>query len=232
MADLNEPLGRVYLTSTDKSNFRFTLHPEYKAHRKQPKPQHYDFLRQHLKETYLATEVFGQEADDQLAQDMNENNILVTIDKDLDQIEGEHYNFVKRVSYNVSKEGAHRSFYHQLLVGDSTDNIDGVPRVGKKTAERLLEGCQDEKEMFEIVVEEYRKAFEDVGDASSRMWLNANLLWIRRQPEQGFCLNGEVVSKGRLKRLFAQLAEDTSTKPQLSTTSSPSKSESTTPTGS
>jgi len=213
-----------YLTSTDKSNFRFTLFPEYKAHRKQPKPKHYDFLRQVLVEEYNAEVVTGIEADDALGiaqwkppskllvfpEDRkqaekileSQQTIICTIDKDLDMIPGWHYNFVKERKYNISDLEAYRSFYWQVLVGDkASDNIEGCPGIGKVKATRYLEGCTCEKEMYDLVVRKYHE-----NSTADALWLAGQLLWIRRKPDQGWTrTNGEVVSKSTLENSFKNL---------------------------
>lgn len=205
-----------FITSDDQSNFRFQLYADYKANRKdKPKPKHYKFLRELLKDEFLATVVSNEEADDAVAQFMleetTEKRVLCTIDKDLDQIPGWHYNFVNGRLYNISELEGWRSFYTQCLVGDQVDNIDGCPGIGVVKSNRLLEGCQDENEMLKTVIRSYQNAYPD-DEAVGRLWLAGNLLWIRRKPGQAWSRpNGEVVSKGVLKRLFVMLEEDTDT---------------------
>lgn len=175
-----------FLTSTDKSNFRFQLFPDYKANRTQPKPKHYQFLRDTLVYEYGAKEVFGQEADDQLGIEQRDNTVICTIDKDLNQIPGWHFDFVKGRLFNISPLEAIRCFYDQVLVGDkSTDNIEGCPKIGKVRAGRILDGCQNELEMLEAVVSCYVEAYPPKVWAE-KLLLAGSLLWIRRKPNQGW----------------------------------------------
>lgn len=150
---------KVFLTSTDKSNFRFEIYPEYKANRKAPKPEWYEEIRQHLIAEYRTEVVFGREADDALGIAQSEDSCIVSIDKDLDQVPGLHYDFVKDVMYEVSKENALRFFYYQLLVGDSTDNIPGCKGIGPKKAETFLEGCTSVKDYEETCIRLYREVY-------------------------------------------------------------------------
>lgn len=209
----------VFLTSDDQSNFRFKLFPDYKANRKdKPKPQHYKFLREYLKDHYLATEVFNQEADDAIgiAAGHEKDSIICTIDKDLDCIPGWHFNFVKDEIYNVDELSAIRWFYHQCLEGDkATDNIEGCRGIGKVKAARMLEGCENEEEMFQTVLQAYEKVYP-VNEAHDRFLLAGSLLWIRREPDQPWVLNGSPVSKETLQRY--------STSTELSTNTSPTES--------
>lgn len=86
---LNVRQIKVYLTSTDKSNFRFDVATlqEYKGNRKdKEKPKHYDAVRQHLIDRYRAEVVHGQEADDlMMIHHLRTlpNSIIVSGDKDL-----------------------------------------------------------------------------------------------------------------------------------------------------
>jgi 5'-3' exonuclease len=203
-----------YLTSSDKSNFRYEMFPEYKAHRVQPKPKHYYFLREYLLSDYQATLVEGQEADDQIGIDstkLGDESIICTIDKDLDQIPGWHYNFVKGRMYEISVIEGYRSFYEQCLVGDTTDNIKGCPGIGKVKAQRRLEGCQSEKEMLETVVDGYEGAYQE-NEWADRLLLAGNLLWIRREPGQRWTHSwGEAVSKIGLEDFYKNMGSSLST---------------------
>jgi DNA polymerase-1 len=197
-----------YLTSTDKSNFRFSLFPEYKANRVQPKPKHYLFLREYLLNDYQATLVEGQEADDQIgivSTKLGDESIICTIDKDLDQIPGWHYNFVQGRMYNISEIEALRCFYDQCLVGDTSDNIKGCPGIGKVKSMRRLEGCQSEKEMLESVCRAYATAYQE-NEWAEALLLAGRLLWIRREPDQKWTTSwGEVVSKTGLETFYAKM---------------------------
>lgn len=197
-----------YLSSDDKSNFRYQMFPEYKAHRKErPKPKHYQFLKDYLVSDYFAEIVTGQEADDALGIALMadpKDSVICTIDKDLDQIPGWHYNFVKERLYYISELEGWRSFYHQCLVGDkSTDNIEGCPRIGEVKSNRMLEGCESEDEMFQTVLGAYQKAFPTEEEAANRLFLAGSLLWIRRRNGQPWTRpSGEVVSKESLLDSF------------------------------
>lgn len=214
----------IFITSTDKSNFRFELFPEYKANRKdKPKPKHYDFIRQTLFDEYFAVLVKDEEADDALAKwliQLGDKGIICSIDKDLDQIPGWHYNFVKQRKYQISEIEGWRCFYTQCLVGDkAVDNIDGCPKIGKVKANRMLEGCESEKEMYQTVLKAYQNAFPDTESAVSALWLAGNLLWMRRKDRDPWTRpSGEVVSKEQLLVDLSITESSTSTSPQLLTT--------------
>lgn len=225
-AGCNAKEAAFYITSTDKSNFRFGLFPEYKAHRaKKEKPIHYDYIRQVLQEDYLANVVHGEEADDALGIELTldpEKRVLASIDKDLNQVPGWHFNFVKEQIYYVNELEGWRNLYYQMLVGDKpTDNVEGCPKIGDVKATRSLEGCESEEEMFETVTRLYLKAYSDPRVASERLWLAGNLLWVRRKPNQPWVRpSGEVVSKTALKQYYETEEWNSSTSPESGTTSS------------
>lgn len=166
-----------------KNNFRTEIAKTaaYKGNRKAPKPRHYDALREYLLKDWEFTLVEGQEADDAIgirAYELDpEEFSICTIDKDLDMIRGNHYNFVKDLFYDVTEEEALFNFYKQILTGDRVDNIIGLKGIGDVKAKRILEECKDEKEMYLAVLEAYEGNEE-------RVLENGQLLWIRRLPNQ------------------------------------------------
>lgn len=171
----------IFLTSDDKTNFRFQIYPEYKANRKAPKPIYYKALREYLVDEYGAILVSKWEADDALGMAQNQSDtVLASIDKDLDQIPGWHYDFVKNIKYEITPEHANRFFWFQLLMGDSTDNIPGIPKIGPKKASKILDDCKNPDEYPIRVYQEYVKYFGEKF-AYEQMKLNGRLLWIAKK---------------------------------------------------
>ena len=189
---------------TGKDNFREELVDYYKANRTQDKPVHYQAVRDYLIKFWNAEVVDGQEADDALGiaqwrntmperefadnfkclQGLNDNTVICTNDKDLDMIPGEHYNFTKEGSdsYWVDEDMAMYCFYKQLLTGDPTDNIKGVPGVGKVKAGKILHMSVIENDFYLNVLEVYQEHYPD--NAEEVLLENARLLWIRREEGQ------------------------------------------------
>lgn len=148
----------LYLTDS-KSNFRIdvAVTAPYKGNRKNvEKPKHFDALRQHLIDQWYAELQIGIEADDKLAiraTELGEDNaVIVSLDKDLDQVVGWHHNFQKHERYYVDQSTANLLFGMQFLTGDRVDNIIGVRGIGKVKAERLLTG-KSVPEMWDIIVD-------------------------------------------------------------------------------
>lgn len=165
---------QLYLTGKD--NFRYTIYPEYKAHRPKEKPFWLEKCRQYLMATFNAIIIDGQEADDALGIAQTDNTIICSIDKDLLMIPGKHYNFVKDEFITQTDFDAIKHFYMQCLTGDRADNIKGIPKIGPKKAEKILAKCLTEKEMFNAVRDAYSNDEEFL--------MNGRVLWIRRKENQ------------------------------------------------
>ena len=171
----DEPEYRVFLTG--KGNFRneYAVTAGYKEHRKEKeKPEHLEAIRQYLISDWEAVVSNNEEADDLIAIAMTEHpeSIIVSIDKDFDQLPGLHYNPNKGQLYNVSPEDAIKFLYEQILTGDRADNIIGIKGVGPVKAKKALEDCVTEQQMYDVCVEMY--------GGTERVIENARLLYLRR----------------------------------------------------
>jgi len=168
---------------TGKKNFRneIAITAPYKGNRKAAKPKHYEVLRDYMQKAWGFIMIEDQEADDAIGIAAYEMEVgeycICSIDKDLDMLRGDHFNFVKNERYFISEEEGIKNFYKQMLVGDRVDNIIGIKGIGPVKAERLLKECKDEQEMYLAVLEAYE------GNAE-RVLENGRLLWIRRQSNQ------------------------------------------------
>ena len=124
--------------------------------------------------------ICGREADDALGCAQTDETCIVSIDKDLLMIPGNHYNFVRDEYSKVDEQQGWYNFYKQLLTGDRTDNICGIKGVGPKTAEKLLEDARDVKQMRRIVEATYKEKYGQ--KALELMRERGALLWIQREP--------------------------------------------------
>lgn len=165
---------KVFITG--RNNFRYDINPTYKANRSdKPKPKHLPALRQHLVDKWNAEIAEGMEADDLLAIDQTEDTIICTIDKDLLQVPGRHYNFVKKEFQTIEEFQGLVKFYTQFLVGDKADNIIGIDRMGPVKSEAYLSGCTTEQELFNKVREMYND--------DERFLMNGRCLYMKRTLE-------------------------------------------------
>ena len=174
LAEVGATEYRIFLTGTD--NFRYGINPEYKANRAdKPKPIHLKALREYLVKQFNAEVVDGMEADDAMAINQTGDSIICTIDKDLLQVEGHHYNFVKKEFQVIERLEGLRKFYTQFLTGDKADNIIGIEGIGPVKADRALAGYTNEQEMFDKVRGMY--------DNDERLLMNGRCLYMKRTLE-------------------------------------------------
>lgn len=169
----------IWLSGDD--NFRYRIYPAYKANRiGKPRPVHWEPIKQHLVLNWDAKVSYGCEADDRLGceQEAEGRTVICSIDKDLKQIPGLHYNFVKQEIFVVTQERANYFFWTQMLVGDKSDNVVGVPGIGVIKAARILENSDN---IPESVLSEYVHSFWETGIPQFK--LNAKLLRIWKKPE-------------------------------------------------
>jgi len=177
---------KLYISG--RGNFRESVFPEYKANRETlGKPKYYRDIRDYLVRQWNAQIVDGMEADDALGIEgmANPESIIVSVDKDLDQIPGHHYNWVTGENYIVSKRDGLRFFYEQLLSGDPTDNVPGITGIGPVKARKALESCATPKECAQTVLKMYEQAFPAGTQFDELISRNAELLWIKRTKDDG-----------------------------------------------
>lgn len=180
---VNLPVDEVEGYLTGRTNFRneIAVTAPYKGTRKAEKPYHFGLLREYMQKSWGFVEVEGIEADDKLGIEAykhdEDETIIVSIDKDLDMIRGNHYNFVKDEQYVITEEQGIRNFYLQMLTGDKVDNIIGLAGIGPVKSKKMLADCKTEKEMYDVVLAAYDNNLDRVIE-------NGRLLWILREEGQ------------------------------------------------
>lgn len=213
---------RAIIYISGKGNYRDDIATTrvYKGNRKDArKPYHYQSLHDYMVQYYDTHVVDGIEADDAMGihqygdlsrllpdnevRKRKSKTVICTLDKDLDVIPGWHYNWVKEgktgvqgMLYWVSEEEAMYNFYRQAITGDSTDNIEGIYRVGPVAARNLLREAKSEQEAYDIALGAYEKWISGWKDkpenvkevARDRLHETATLVWIlRTHEEKGKC---------------------------------------------
>lgn len=165
---------------TGQGNFRddYAVTAPYKGNRSgMEKPIHLQALRNHLLNSWDGYMANGEEADDAIAiraTQLEDEAVIVSLDKDFDQVKGWHYNFLKQSLYYITEEEGIHNFYCQFLTGDRVDNIIGVKGIGPVKANKLL-ADKDVPSKFSVCVEKlgYERAVE-----------NGRLLYLRREPDE------------------------------------------------
>ena len=182
----------LYIT-TNKNCFRKKLSPSYKAKRK--RNNYVWLLRSHymINDAKYSDTL---EADDLVAIRARElgvkNCIVVSPDKDLKTIGGFYWSYYKQKSKDpfgdkiinefgyaetefkqkdpifISEKEASFLFWKQMLMGDTSDNIKGLHRIGEKTAQKIL---KDKQNLFIATARKYIEK-----DQKKDFWINYKLL--------------------------------------------------------
>tara|TARA_R100000808_G_C2111609_1_gene125499 strand:+ start:193 stop:927 length:735 start_codon:yes stop_codon:yes gene_type:complete len=171
--DYNREPCDAIIALTSRQNFRKDVNPDYKANRKkQRKPLCLNAVREHLQKEWDVCVFENLEADDVISILASEiDSIIVSDDKDLDQVAGHHW--VDGELVKVGKTHAYKSFIKQVLTGDASDNYKGCSGIGPVKASRLLDKVPV-KELWPVVVEAYEKAGQSEDDAI----LNARMAYL------------------------------------------------------
>ena len=125
---------------SDSINFRKSIDPDYKGHRNRKKPCGYKRVINKLKREYTVIIMPQLEADDAIGihATMYPGNIICSPDKDMRQIPGDLYDLSTGV-VTIEPEEARRWHLIQTMAGDQTDGYAGIPGIGIKRAEALLD---------------------------------------------------------------------------------------------
>lgn len=169
---------------TGKGNFRFDVgvtYP-YKGNRESlSKPVHLQDVRDYICSEWRGEVIQGQEADDQMAIEATKGPLgevaIASIDKDMLQVPGWHFNFGKNEWHWSTEEFGLQFLYTQMLTGDVADNIRGIYGVGPKKAAKIIGNETSEVELYNRVLNAYD------GD-KARVLENARLLYLRRTEDE------------------------------------------------
>ena len=201
---------------TGANNFRkeVAVSKVYKGKREgQPKPFHYNNLKKFVETMYTTQEKDNLEADDLMSiwqteweanRPLNSEDqcCIVTVDKDLRQVNGWHYS---PEGYNYGSFGPEyvtdencwiklsknrkkivgtgwKFFFSQLLTGDTVDDIPGLPHTGPVKALSILTPCATMAEAFDAVEWAYRG---ECWDPEAYLLEQGRLLWMVREIRDG-----------------------------------------------
>ena len=198
MAAAGAEFIHVHLTGGDKGGrYELARVKEYQANRKgKEKPKHLGAIKDYMASKPFCTMHTDQEADDGMAQanyeainmGHSELSVIMSGDKDLTMCSGWHcdwytFEMTEVMGYGVCDivvvgktkkvKGFGTSFFwHQMLMGDTADNIPGLPKtlnakgdkfvaIGAVAAHKKLEDCSTDQEAFEVVRALYTEYWED-----------------------------------------------------------------------
>lgn len=137
----------VVCLTDDEWNWRNAIYGPYKQNRDHgARPVLHGEISRHMQIEYETFERPGLEADDVMGilstspHIIPGTKIIVSMDKDMETIPGLFFNPNEhKKPVRISQELADRNHMMQTLTGDPVDNYPGCPRVGKKTAEAILD---------------------------------------------------------------------------------------------
>lgn len=210
LARFAEMPARIFLSGVGNFRNAIATRATYKGNREGvAKPKHFTAIRNHMVSAWGAEVSAGEEADDLMAIDATKHpgSIICTIDKDLLQVPGKHYNFVTKEEQVVSPKEGSLNFFAQVLSGDATDNVPGVAGIGPVKARKILEGAKNPRECWIRILDVYKDAYQDKGEEYAIE--TARLVYMRRTEgemwnvpaEAPKALEGEKTSgKGRVPK--------------------------------
>jgi DNA polymerase-1 len=141
------------------------------------------------------------EADDLMAAmacDLGDLAVIYSPDKDLRMVPCWHLTWQEHAMVDArgawktehgGKVYGHAFFWHQMLAGDTADNIPGLPLmrsgekmvpVGEVRAKQSLQSVANDEEAFAKVYLAYRSLYPEDGQAATAMLEQGLLLWLRR----------------------------------------------------
>lgn len=135
--------SRTMVLFTGKNNFRKAVLPTYKAGRGE-KPIAHQAVVEAIMREHPSERIDGLEADDLLGilattLPKYRGAVVVSLDKDLATVPGNHFNPAKDKKARVVTEAeANHAWMRQTLIGDSVDGYSGLYRCGPKNADRIL----------------------------------------------------------------------------------------------
>jgi hypothetical protein len=149
-----------FLTSGRCFRYNVAKTRPYKGNRKySSKPIIFPAIKEYLRQKWNFTSISELEADDLVAIYADKNTIICSPDKDvLYQVSGYHYNYRTAEAIHTTPEEAETFLWKQVLMGDPTDGIPGIPKLGPKTADKLLNAIQLQ-EMPTFVLNKYIEKF-------------------------------------------------------------------------
>jgi hypothetical protein len=189
---------QIYLTEGVTFRYALAKSRPYKGNRKENRPWHFKNMTSHMMHVLGAQAVQNVEADDRLAIDhlaSGGTTVLCSRDKDLRQVPGLFYSWelgnqpsfgpkvIDPLGYLELVQGkapklrgaGYKWFCAQMLMGDRTDNIPGLPGWGPVAAYELLHKIENAQACAEAVAWAYEEKDEDY------LLEQGRLCWVTRR---------------------------------------------------
>jgi DNA polymerase I len=220
-----KPTHLAVVFDKSEKTFRTAMYPDYKAHRPDPpddlRPQ-FKFVREAVQAFDLpCLEQDGYEADDLIATyarqatEAGATATIVSSDKDLMQLVNDRVVMFdtmkdKRIGRAevIEKFGVppEKVIEVQALIGDSTDNVPGVPGIGVKTAAQLIGEYGDLETLLRCAPEiKQDKRRQSLVDNADKARLSKKLVTLYDNVKLDVPISDLVVHEPDNKRLIAFL---------------------------
>lgn len=132
-----------------KESFRYKIYPDYKGQRTGEVPKYFKEVKQFLRDEYGFVSSKQYEADDLILiveKELKAKDyqiVIISADKDIINTAGSRINPNREEEFNiVDDQFADEYFWKSMIIGDSADNIKGIPGKGVKFANQLFEECE------------------------------------------------------------------------------------------
>ena len=225
MKDDDKPTHLAVVFDKSEKTFRTEMYPDYKAHRPDPpddlKPQ-FKFIREAVHAFDLpCLEQDGFEADDLIAtyvrqaHEAGATSTIVSSDKDLMQLVSDGVvMFDTMKDKKIGRAEVMEKFgvppekvvEVQALIGDSTDNVPGVPGIGVKTAAQLIGEYGDLETLLKRAPEiKQEKRRQSLIDNAEKARLSKKLVTLDDQVKLNVSIGDLAVHEPDYKRLIGFL---------------------------
>ena len=165
------------------NNFRKDLNKEYKANRTQKRPEFLSDLHKYVKKNFKSYWTDGYETDDVVAtlwkqscDELGENNVIIAAnDKDYKQFPCWFFDtyYSRRELVKIEDFEAKYNFYHQMIMGDTADNVKYFKGYGKAKAHKILNGAKTEfaliRRVYSLFLEFYKDEAKDKFNECKKM---------------------------------------------------------------
>ena len=221
-----QPKNMAVIFDAKGKTFRNDLYPEYKANRP-PMP---DDLRAQIEPLHKAIKamgfplivVEGVEADDVIgtlarqASEAKVETLISTGDKDMAQLVNEHVNLINTMNdSHMDVEGVKEKFGirpdqiidYLTLMGDTVDNIPGIPKCGPKTAVKWLAEHDTLDAIMENADKVKGKIGENLRNSLEQLPLSKELATIKLDVDLDFALDELVLGEADKDQLVEYYKE-------------------------
>lgn len=203
LIETDQPTHLAVVWDTHAPTFRHEMDPEYKANRP-PQPEELTVAIPLIKEMIAAfnipnLESDGYEADDIIgtlakqAEASDADVFLVTPDKDFMQLVDDHIKMLKPLNNGdgfdvIDRDGVVNYFGVQpemvidvlALIGDTSDNVPGVPGIGKKGAPELILKYGNLEKLIEAAPEiSAKRVREGLTEGAAQAMMSRTLVTIK-----------------------------------------------------